>query len=126
MVKFGAIALIVVPIVKITMTLKNNCLVVNPCTNKAEIVMTIPLTSMTPITIHGTVCNVMSISVINVVKAIFINVSFNTTKDAPIMSESIIGNVFTLGSSAKYSYFFVDVSSIKKPLSIYNDYRFYT
>src|SRR5699024_3211511 len=104
-VKFGAMALIVVPIVKKVITPINNCLVVNHCTNNADIGITIPITSMKPVAIHYTVGNVILNSCINVVKAIFSNVSFNTAKKAPMISEIIIGSVLTLGSSAKYSYF---------------------
>src|SRR5699024_12292664 len=106
-VKFGAMALIVVPIVKKVITPINNCLVVNPCTNNADIGITIPITSMKPVAIHCTVGNVILNSCINVVKAIFSNVSFNTAKKAQMISEIIIGSVLILGSSTMYSNFFV-------------------
>src|SRR5699024_2342210 len=115
-VKFGAMALIVVPIVTKVITPINNCLVVNNCTNNADIGITIHITSMKPLAILCTVGNVILNSWINVVKAIFNNVSFNLAKKAPMISEIIIGSVFTLGSSAKYSYFFVLLLSIITPL----------
>src|SRR5699024_12498526 len=83
----------------------NNCLVVNHCTNNTDIGITIPITSMKPVAIHCTVGIVILNYCINVVKAIFINVSFNTAKKAPMISEIIIGIVLTLGSYVKYSYF---------------------
>src|SRR5699024_4263642 len=113
-VKFGAMALIVVPIVKKVITPINNCLVVNHCTNNADIGITIPITSMKPVAIHCTVGNVILNSCINVVKAIFSNDSFNTAKTALMFSEIIIGIVLTLVSSAKYSYFLI--LSITTPL----------
>src|SRR5690606_10478075 len=91
--------------VKIIIVPKNNCLVVNHCSNKAETGITIPITSMKPVAIHCTVGNVILNSAINVVSAIFNNVSFNIAKKAPMINESIIGNTFTFGSSAKNSYF---------------------
>src|SRR5699024_7873098 len=115
-VKFGAMALIVVPIVKKVITPINNCLVVNHCTNNADIGITIPITSMKPVAIHCTVGNVILYSCINVVKAIFSYVSCTTEKKAPMISEIIICCFFTLGSSAKYSYFLVLLLSIITPL----------
>src|SRR5699024_12419651 len=103
-VKFGAMALIVVPIVKKVITPINNCFVVNHCTNNADIGITIPITSMKPVAIHCTVGNVILNCCINVVTAIYSNVSFNTAKKAPMISETMIGSVSTLGSSSNYSY----------------------
>src|SRR5699024_2451365 len=101
----GAMALIVVPIVKKVITPINNCLVVNHCTNNADIGITIPITSMKPVAIHCTVGNVILNSCINVVNELFSNVLFNTVKEIQLISEISICSVLTLGSSAKYSYF---------------------
>src|SRR5690625_353970 len=109
--KLGAKAQIVVPIVNIIIVPKNNFLVVNHCNNIADIGITTAMTNMKPVAIHCTVGKVILNSFINVVSAIFNNVSFNTAKKVPIIKESMIGMTFTLGSSAKNSYFFGSFSS---------------
>src|SRR5690625_5202503 len=100
----GATAQIIVPNVKIVIVAKNICRVVNHCNKTADAGMTIPIMSMNPVAIHCTSVTVISNSIINVVNAIFNSVSFNMAKNAPIMSDIIIGFTFAFGSSAKNSY----------------------
>src|SRR5699024_9091621 len=110
--KAEAEAQMAVPIVKIVIVPKNNCLVVNHCNKTAEIGITIAITSIKPVAIHCTAGNEISNSFINVVNAIFSNVSFKIAKKVPIISESIIGKTFAFGSSAKNSYFFGSCGSV--------------
>src|SRR5699024_2063041 len=64
------------------------------------------------VAIHRTVSNVILNSCFHVLKAIFSNVSFNTAKRTAMISKVIIGSVFTLETSAKYSYFLFLLLSI--------------
>src|SRR5690625_1371178 len=105
-------AQIVVPIVKTIIVPKNSCRVVNHCNKTAEIGITTAITSMNPVAIHCTVGKEIWNSFINVVRAIFNNVSFKTAKKAPMINDSMIGKTFTLGSSAKNSYFFGSCESV--------------
>src|SRR5699024_6720661 len=89
--KVGAIAQIIVPIVNTVIVPKNICLVVNHCNNNSDIVITIPITNVNPVAIHCAVDTEIINSYINVVSAIFNNVSFKKAKNAPMINESIIG-----------------------------------
>src|SRR5699024_7073678 len=104
-------AQIIVPTVKIVIVPINICLVVNHCNNNADIGITIPITSMNPVAIHWTVVNEIPNSAFKVVIAMFNNVSFKIAKNAPIISDNIIGITFLFGSSAKYSYLFFFIKS---------------
>src|SRR5699024_9949398 len=110
----GAIAQMAVPTVNMIIVPRNSCLVVNHWISRAETGMTMPMTSMKPVAIHRTVGSVISNSCIRVVSAIFNSVSFRMAKNAPMISDSMIGSVFTFWFSDKYSYvvvFFISVSS---------------
>src|SRR5699024_7768889 len=84
------------------------------CNNNADIGITIPITNINPVAIHCAVDTDILNSFINVVSAIFNNVSFKMAKNAPMINESIIGMIFPFGSSAKNSYFLLFVSSVIK------------
>src|SRR5699024_12077683 len=99
--KLIAEAQIVVPMIKIIITPKKSCLVVNHWTSGADIGITQPITSMKPVAIHWTVGKVTLNSSIKVIKAILSKVSFKMAKKAPMIKLTIIGKVFTFGSSAK-------------------------
>src|SRR5699024_11571663 len=75
-VKFGAMALIVVPIVKKVITPINNCLVVKHCTNNEDIGITIPITSMKPVAIHCKVGYVILNILLSVINVLIINYLF--------------------------------------------------
>src|SRR5699024_2541308 len=121
--KFGAIAQMAVPIVNTIIVARNNCLVVNHCNKIAEIGTIIPIINMNPVAIHWTCATVIWNSFINVVNAIFNNVSFKTAKKAPIMSETIIGITFASGSSTKNSYLF---QSILPSALTWNRFSYYS
>src|SRR5699024_1050975 len=110
----GAIAQIIVAIVNTVIVHKHICLVGNHCNNNADIGITIPITNISPVAIHCAVDTDILNSFINVVSAMFNNVSFKMAKNAPMINESIIGMIFPFGSSAKNSYFLLFVSSVIK------------
>src|SRR5699024_90193 len=112
--KVGAIAQIIVPIVNTVIVPKNICLVVNHCNNNADIGITIPITNINPVAIHCAVDTDILNSFINVVSAMFNNVSVKMAKNATMIYESIVGMIFPFGSSAKNSYFILVVSSVIK------------
>src|SRR5699024_9259591 len=112
--KVGAIAQIIVPIVNTVIVPINIGLVLNHCNSNADIGITISITNIIPVAIHCAVVTDILISFINVVIAMFNNVSFKMAKNAPIINESIIGMIFPFGSSAKNSYFLLFVSSVIK------------
>src|SRR5699024_3921365 len=91
--KVGAIAQMAVLIVIIVIVQLISCLVVNHMIRMPETGMTMYMTSMKPVAIHCTVGSVMSNSCIRVVSAIFNCVSFRLGKNAPMISDSMIGSV---------------------------------
>src|SRR5699024_6272924 len=102
--KFGAEPAIKVPTKKVIMVPTDICLVVNQPSSRGDIGMTIAIISINPVATHCAVGKVTSNSFIKVLNDILSRVSFKIAKNAPMIKATIIGKVFTLGSSDKTSY----------------------